>query len=230
MRRLSAKRLREVYWRSCRHEGYLNIYVYRRISIWFAAAATRLRLSPNQVTSSSLVLNILTAIMFVPGNHALALWALVPFHAGKILDCADGQLASLTEKKSALGAFLDPFFDRISDVLILMGLAIGYQMSNDSSMAIYIVLVMIAAWFFGAYLDSYTNEPPMQTLRQTQKSRNPVIARLLKWDGGFTGLITTLAVVFNAIPWLVGLFAIIALLPLPLQFTRIYARLREEHA
>ncbi|HSX27940.1 MAG TPA: CDP-alcohol phosphatidyltransferase family protein [Candidatus Saccharimonadales bacterium] len=226
-------RLQEVYWQSCRHEGFLNIYIYRRISMRIAVVAAKLGISPNQISTGSLVFNIASALMFVPGDSAMSLWALAPFHIGKVLDCADGQLAHLANKQSALGAFLDPFFDRVSDILILLALAIGYHFSNDADIALYLLLALVAAWFLAAYMDNYakTQHTALSTLRRAkERATNPLITRLLKWDGGFTGLITTVAVVFRQIPALIAFFLLFAILPLPMQFKGIYIRLREEQA
>lgn len=226
--RFTKERLREVYWKSCSHEGYLNIYVYRKISIYLAVFAAKLHMTPNQVTVWSFFFSIVAAAMFAFESMAIALIGLIPFHIGKILDCADGQLASLTNQRSALGAFLDPFFDRIVDVATLLGLAVGYYLRTDNMLGIYLVLAFAIVMFVNAYLDKFSvaEEKTLDSLRGTTKGLPPAVARLAKWDGGFTGLITTLALVFHAILPLIALFLAIATVTIPLQFKKIYLRLK----
>ncbi len=226
--KFSKERLREVYWKSCSHEGYINIYIYRKISIRLAVIAAKLHMTPNQVTVWSFVFSMIAAGMFAANNMTIALWGLLPFHFGKILDCADGQLASLTNQKSALGAFLDPFFDRIVDIGVLLGLSVGFYLRGGSMIGFYLVLAMAVAMFVAAYLDKFAiaEEKSLDNLRSTTKGLPPAIARLAKWDGGFTGLITTVALAFNAIPALVAVFAAINIVGLPLQFKKIYNRLK----
>ena len=224
----SKQQLREVYWKSCSHEGYLNIYIYRKLSLRMAVAAAKLGWTPNQVTVLSFLLSLLACGMFATGNFTLLLWALVPFHVAKILDCADGQLAKLTKQTSELGAFLDPFFDRIIDAGSLLALAVGYYVYSGSLLGIYLLIPLLFAWYIAAYLDKYSTagETSLEELRSTTKGLPPAIRRLAKWDGGFTGLITTLAVVFMQVPALIALFLIVTVLPIPLQWKALYKRLR----
>jgi phosphatidylglycerophosphate synthase len=224
----SSQHLHEVYVQSSQHEGFLNILIYRRISIWLALLAAKIHATPNQVTLLSFLASLLGIGMFLPGEFQLAALGLIPFHIGKILDCADGQLAKLTNQQSALGAFLDPFFDRVVDLLTLTALAIGYMRYTGSHAAIYLVLVFISAWFFSAYLDKYTetSEKALDTLRNTTKNVPPLLRKLLKWDGGFTGLIITLAVLFQLTIPVIGLFTLIALLPILPQLRKVYKKLR----
>lgn len=227
---MSANRLKEIYWNSCRHEGYLNMYVYRRLSLVLAVAAVRLGSTPNQITMLSFACSIAAACLFTTGNLVFALWALIPFHIGKILDCADGQLASLANKKSALGAFLDPFLDRITDIAILGGLAVGYYVSTHDHLAIYLFTGLMSVWFVSAYLNSQApaGAKTLDTLRASTGALPKPVSRLLKWDGGFTGLITTLAVLFGQTPLLIGFTLAVSVVPLPLQFMRLYRKLHAQ--
>lgn len=225
----SKERLREVYVKSCSHEGYLNIYIYRKLSLWCAVVAAKLGISPNQVTLLSFLSSLIACAFFLTGNYQLMLWGLLPFHIGKILDCADGQLAALADKRSALGAFLDPFLDRIVDIATLLALAIGYRMATGHEFVLWMVFAFVVVWFVGTYLEKESDgeQKSLSALRETTSGANPILRKLLKWDGGFTGLVITLAVVFIAgIPWVVGLFLVVATLPVPLQFMRVYKQLR----
>ena len=179
MKRAAYAKIREVYWQSCRHEGVLNIYIYRRISIWLAVLAERLRLTPNQVTVLSFISSMIAGVLFLPGNFALDAWALVPFHFGKILDCADGQLARLSGQSSEFGAFLDPFLDRITDSLLLVALAIGYQRHTGLMHGVYLVLALHVVWFWGAYLSSYGNSQLFKDIHQNISITPLLLRRLL---------------------------------------------------
>lgn len=228
MSMFTQKKIREVYWKSCSHEGFLNIYIYRKLSIRLAVLAAHLRWSPNQVTILAFIASMVAILLFVPGNYALAVWALIPFHIGKILDCADGQLAKLTGQQSALGAFLDPFFDRVVDLAMLVALAFAYYQNTGSHVALYLTFAFTAVWYFAAYLDKHSDASAtsLESLRSTTKGLPEGLRRLLKWDGGFTGLVVTLAVVFQQIPALIVLFLVVAALPVPMQLMALLRRLR----
>lgn len=222
------ERIREVYWNSCSHEGYLNIYVYRKISIHLAVIAAKLHMTPNQVTVWSFFFGMIAAGMFAFESMTIALLGLIPFHIGKILDCADGQLATLTNQQSELGAFLDPFFDRIVDSATLLGLATGLYLRTDSMIGILLVLAFSIVIFVNAYLDKYViaEEKTIDAVRGNTKKLPPAVARLAKWDGGFTGLIITLTLIFNGIVPVIALFVIVSAMLVPLQFKKVYTRLK----
>lgn len=227
---LSAQHIEQVYRDSCKHEGYINIYLYRRLSIFLAVGAAILHRTPNQVTILSFAFSFLSAAFFSTGDFATSVWALVPFHIGKVLDCADGQLAALANKKSAKGAFLDPFLDRIADIAILTGLAVGFYQSTQSNLCFYLLIATLAGWFISAYLNIYSdkNSKSVDTLRSLNTKVPKSLSRLMKWDGGFTGLVTTVAVLTNQIPLLILLIMFVVVLPLPLQLVSIYRKLGNE--
>lgn len=228
---LSKKRIKEVYWKSCSHEGYLNILIYRRISIYIAVLAAKMYVTPNQVTFTAFFLSLISAGMFATGNHAIALLGLLPFHIGKILDCADGQLASLADMKSKLGAFLDPFFDRIVDITTLFGLSLFYYINFNDFIALYLLIAMTSTWFIASYLDNAAGDDnkSLDNLRSFTSNVPTYLRRFMKWDGGFYGLITTIAITVPiTIPFVVALFLTVSLLPLPMQILTICRRLRTE--
>jgi phosphatidylglycerophosphate synthase len=226
-----AETLRQVYWKSCSHEGYLNIYIYRRLSLAFAVLFAKLRGTPNQVTILSFLMSLLSAMMFMPGDYRLALYGLIPFHLGKILDCADGQLAKLTNKTSALGAFLDPFFDRIIDIAIMGSLVAFYQINHDGSLlALYLFTATLATWFVSTYLDKQSGEgmANLENLRKTTGFLPPVLRRMAKYDGGFIGLATTLAIIFDQIPLFLGMSLAVAFIPVPMTLLGLLRRLKKQ--
>jgi len=224
----STARLREVYWKSCSHEGYLNILVYRPLALLFTVLFAKLKATPNQVTMLSFVCSMASAVLFVIGEYNYALLALIPFHLGKILDCSDGQLASLANKRSALGGFLDPFLDRVVDAATFGALAYGYYAHTGNAISLWLFGVLVSVWYIGAYLDKYADDGAknLDNLRATTGFLPPAIRRLLKWDGGFTGLAVTVAVVFWQMPYLLILSTLVALLPLPMSLIRILRTLR----
>jgi len=224
----SMQTLRDVYWRSCSHEGYLNILIYRPIGLALAVLFAKLRATPNQVSFLSFVFSVASAVLFLLGEYNYALLALIPFHLGKILDCADGQLAKLTNQGSKLGAFLDPFLDRVVDSLTMGALAVGYYLHTGSAWAMYLFMALVSVWFIGAYLDKHaeTGARNLDNLRQTTGFLPPALRRLTKWDGGFTGLVTTLAVIFWQQPALMALSLAVAALPLPMSYIQITRKLR----
>jgi phosphatidylglycerophosphate synthase len=113
-------------------DGFFTTYFVSPYSRYIARWAANRGLTPNQVTSFSLLLGVLTAAAFATGER----WGLI---AGAVLlqlaftfDCVDGQLARYSRQFSKLGAWLDSVFDRTKEYVVFAGLAIGASRTGDS--------------------------------------------------------------------------------------------------
>ena len=112
-------------------DGFFTTFFVSPYSRYIARWAARRGLTPNQVTTVSMLIGILSAACFATGER----WGLV---AGAILlqvafttDCVDGQLARYTRPFSQLGAWLDATFDRAKEYVVFAGLAIGADRAGD---------------------------------------------------------------------------------------------------
>jgi hypothetical protein len=112
-------------------DGFFTTFFVSPYSRYIARWAARRGLTPNQVTTASVLIGLLAAAAFATGER----WGLV---AGAVLlqlafttDCVDGQLARYTRTFSKLGAWLDSVFDRTKEYLAFAGLAIGASRMGD---------------------------------------------------------------------------------------------------
>ena len=112
-------------------DGFFTTFFVSPYSKHIARWAARRGLTPNQVTTVSMLIGALAAAAFATGER----WGLV---AGAVLlqisfttDCVDGQLARYTRQFSKLGAWLDSVFDRTKEYLAFAGLAIGAAHAGD---------------------------------------------------------------------------------------------------
>jgi phosphatidylglycerophosphate synthase len=94
---------------------------------WFLGpvfrAVERTSLSPNAVTSASLMAAGATAVAISTGHFALASALLI---GGSTLDIIDGHLARAKKMATAAGAFFDSTIDRVSDGLVFGGCVVYY--------------------------------------------------------------------------------------------------------
>ena len=220
----SAKDYGKVYKDSSANEGILNILIFRRISIYVVKICVYLRVTPNMLTYVGLALNILAAILFFTAVYKLQLIGLIPFLVAKVLDCADGQLARLTKQTSKFGAFIDPFIDRISDILILASLSYASYVINDSYVAASLYAVLVSLWFISAYLAKENNITATGVLKNANSKLPNYLRNIARWDGGFTALIFCVAVIFNLVPELLLLNILVTIPPVIIQFISIYKR------
>ncbi|MFD8569412.1 DUF5941 domain-containing protein [Streptomyces sp. NPDC059639] len=106
-------------------DGFFTTYCISPYSRYIARWCARRGLTPNQVTTASLLTALVAAGCAAtgtrPGFVAAGLLLLFSF----VLDCTDGQLARYSLQYSTLGAWLDATFDRAKEYAYYAGLALG---------------------------------------------------------------------------------------------------------
>ncbi|MYS23197.1 CDP-alcohol phosphatidyltransferase family protein, partial [Streptomyces sp. SID4948] len=94
-------------------------------SRYLARWCARRGLTPNQVTTASLLVALIAAGCAATGSRGGYIAAGVLLLASFVLDCTDGQLARYALRYSTLGAWLDATFDRVKEYAFYAGLALG---------------------------------------------------------------------------------------------------------
>ncbi|MFF2096101.1 DUF5941 domain-containing protein [Streptomyces sp. NPDC058202] len=117
-------------------DGFFTTYCISPYSRYIARWCARRGLTPNQVTTASLVTALIAAGCAAtgtrPGYVAAGLLLLFSF----VLDCTDGQLARYSLQYSTLGAWLDATFDRAKEYAYYAGLALGAARDGDDVWAL----------------------------------------------------------------------------------------------
>jgi hypothetical protein len=106
-------------------DGFFTTFFVSPYSRHLARWAARRGLTPNQVTTASIVLGVVTAACFATGERWGLIAGAITLQIAFTTDCVDGQLARYTRQFSQLGAWLDATFDRAKEYLVFAGLAIG---------------------------------------------------------------------------------------------------------
>ncbi len=124
-------------------EDWLDYHVVRPFSYYWAKFFAKLGVSPNSVTVMSMVIGAASCLFFVHGSyHYEALSGLILNIVGLLLlfladifDCADGQLARMTGKKSPLGRILDGLAGFTWYVPIYAALVYRFYLHHDIEFA-----------------------------------------------------------------------------------------------
>jgi CDP-diacylglycerol--glycerol-3-phosphate 3-phosphatidyltransferase len=106
------------------------------------------KVTPNQVTALGTLLNVAAAALVV-FDHLI--YAGIVFLVAGCCDMLDGALARRTGKSSLFGAFLDSTLDRVSEGVVMAGIAYLLAAQGRSVDAALVVLALM-----GALLVSYT--------------------------------------------------------------------------
>jgi phosphatidylglycerophosphate synthase len=117
-------------------DGFFTTHFISPYSRYIARWCARRGLTPNQVTTASLVTALIAAGCAATGTRAGYVAAGLLLLFSFVLDCTDGQLARYSLQYSTLGAWLDATFDRAKEYAYYAGLALGAARGGDDVWAL----------------------------------------------------------------------------------------------
>ncbi|MEV6104825.1 DUF5941 domain-containing protein [Streptomyces sp. NPDC051940] len=117
-------------------DGFFTTFFISPYSKYLARWCARRGLTPNQVTTASLLTALIAAGCAATGTRPGYVAAAVLLLFSFVLDCTDGQLARYSLQYSTLGAWLDATFDRAKEYAFYAGLALGAAANGDDVWAL----------------------------------------------------------------------------------------------
>ncbi|MFD8062745.1 DUF5941 domain-containing protein [Streptomyces cyaneofuscatus] len=112
-------------------DGFFTTFCISPYSRYIARWCARRGLTPNQVTTASLITALVAAGSAATGTRGGYVAAGILLLVSFVLDCTDGQLARYSLQYSTMGAWLDATFDRAKEYAYYAGLAIGAARGGD---------------------------------------------------------------------------------------------------
>jgi CDP-diacylglycerol---glycerol-3-phosphate 3-phosphatidyltransferase len=106
------------------------------------------RLTPNAISITGLIGNIVAAVLIFENHFVLAG---VAFILGSVCDMMDGRYSRMSGKGSPFGAFLDSTLDRVSEGIVLAAVAAYFAQQQDDWATLATVLAVV-----GSFSVSYT--------------------------------------------------------------------------
>ncbi|MGW7641686.1 DUF5941 domain-containing protein [Streptomyces decoyicus] len=117
-------------------DGFFTTYGISPYSRYLARWCARRGLTPNQVTTASLLTALIAAGCAATGTRGGYIAAGLLLLFSFVLDCTDGQLARYSLQYSTMGAWLDATFDRAKEYAYYAGLALGAARGGDDVWAL----------------------------------------------------------------------------------------------
>ena len=106
------------------------------------------RLTPNAISSSGLIGNLIAAVLV---TQRLFFLAGIAFILGSVMDTLDGRYSRMSGKGTLFGAFLDSTLDRIEEGIVLAAVAGYFAATGDDFAAAMCVVAVL-----GSLMVSYT--------------------------------------------------------------------------
>ncbi|SCZ16865.1 Phosphatidylglycerophosphate synthase [Streptomyces sp. 136MFCol5.1] len=117
-------------------DGFVTTFFISPYSRYIARWCARRGLTPNQVTTASLLTALIAAGCAATGSRGGYIAAGLLLLFSFVLDCTDGQLARYSLQYSTMGAWLDATFDRAKEYAYYAGLALGAARNGDDVWAL----------------------------------------------------------------------------------------------
>ena len=125
----------------------------RRTAERLVAPLARTRITPNGLTVTGLLLNVVAGFILATG--ALIPGGLMVLIAGAF-DMFDGALARVTNRKTTFGAFFDSTLDRYSEAVVFLGLQVAFLRDPEPDWRSFAGVVLCYAVAIGSLMISYT--------------------------------------------------------------------------
>jgi CDP-diacylglycerol---glycerol-3-phosphate 3-phosphatidyltransferase len=110
------------------------------------------RINPNMLTVIGVSINIGCGLLFGFGYF---FWAGIILIVANLFDMLDGNVARLTGRVTRFGGFLDSSLDRLSDMVVFVGLMVFYARDTEFHSTLYVFLS--GAALMGSVLVSYAS-------------------------------------------------------------------------
>jgi len=148
-------------------DSFIREIFHRRISNKITKVLLKTNFSPITATSISFILGLVTALLFLSGNYIFLVIGAIVIQISYIFDCVDGELARADKKRSTrFGAWYDDVSDRIKNVIILSGLAIGYFLKTQDP----IIIILLIIYIFTSFIQNFSMLLGEKIFKKTPKS------------------------------------------------------------
>ena len=125
---------------------------YSIISKFLSKYIVKTSLTPNQITIISGTFGIIGAFLLILQSKTGLICAGISIQLFIILDLVDGDIARMKSMQSLFGKWLDIFFDKLNDFLIIIGLSVGVYKRTQNITALYLGLIVMGLIFFIQFL------------------------------------------------------------------------------
>lgn len=110
------------------------------------------RINPNLLTVTGVAINVLCGLLF---GYGYFFWAGIILIVANLFDMLDGQVARLSGRVTRFGGFLDSSLDRLSDMVVFVGLMVFYARETEFHSTLNVFLA--GAAMMGSVMVSYAS-------------------------------------------------------------------------
>lgn len=179
----------------------IDRYIIRKISGFISGFLSRTPVTPNQVTIISLILGIISGVLFSLGEYTYTITAGLLYFLSTVFDQCDGEVARLKQMETEFGRKLDIIVDAIANAVIVIGITFALYKTGGSGFIIITGILAITGISMSILLATYfghENKKNTATQEMLDKLNNK----------DFFYIIMLASVVFNQMIWFLLIMAI----------------------
>ena len=201
-------------------ETVFSVLIHRHISPYFSLIFLSLRVTPNMVSTLSLVFGLVAAVFFAVGSYRALIIGAVLIQLALLFDHCDGEVARVAKQGSRFGAWYDGVIDRIREYTSFLGIGLGVYLITKNPLALILSAAAIGNLLLIGYIRATT--PFLFSEKVENMKEQPAFLNLSErmhiGSVDTTVFLITFAAIFNAmilLLWaytLLGLVLMIALL------------------
>jgi phosphatidylglycerophosphate synthase len=148
----------------------VNIFeaMYSFLSSKISPFFIKTSLTPNQVTTISGLFGVLGSYMLILDSHIYLIISAIFIQLYTILDLVDGDIARAKKMQSYFGMWLDIFFDKLIDFLIIVGMSVGVYLRTEDPLMLFVGMLLMGVVFSIQFI-MILNETYFKTSRDGNK-------------------------------------------------------------
>jgi 1L-myo-inositol 1-phosphate cytidylyltransferase / CDP-L-myo-inositol myo-inositolphosphotransferase len=179
----------------------IDKYIIRKISGLISGLLIRTPVTPNLVTAISLILGIISGILFSFGEHSYTITASIVYFLSTIFDQCDGEVARLKHMSSEFGRVFDIIVDSVVNAVIVIGITIAVYKTNGSVLTIFTGLLAMTGISMSLLLTTYFSRN-----KKKDTGTKEMLDKLNNKD--FFYVIMLVSVIFNQMLWFLLIMAV----------------------
>jgi len=148
---------------------------YNCLAAIITPAFLRASCTPNQITIVSGLFGVAGAILLVVSDYRALILAAVCIQVFAILDLVDGNIARAKSMQTKFGHWLDIFFDKLNDFLLIVGLTAGAYRTTRQTHVFIMGMVLMGLMFYVQFLMLLSST----ILRKVSERESPPQANIL---------------------------------------------------
>jgi phosphatidylglycerophosphate synthase len=121
---------------------------FSKISKLLLPLFLRTSLTPNQITFISGIFGVIGALLLLFGNYNLNIISGIFIQIFAILDLVDGDVARAKDLRSDRGMWLDIFFDKTNDFLIILCFTLGVYLIRPIPIILFLGMCLMGINFY----------------------------------------------------------------------------------